>query len=92
MPTLKGPGSRAQAIEYNTSYGVTEEMKLSVGETELVVGTESALGAPKASSEPKPVGCNGSHKPHVASEHGKCGWAELIIKCTQLYSISCNNL
>ena len=93
LPTLKGPGSRAQAIECNTSYGVTEETQAKCwGDRGGGGGPESALGAPEASSEPKPAGCSGSLQPHVASEHGKRGWSELRIKYTQLYSISCNNL
>ena len=53
---------------------------------------ESALGAPRASSEPEPAGHHGSHEPHVVTEDGKRGWSVLRIKYTQLYSISCNNL
>ena len=57
-----------------------------------VVMAESALGAPRASSEPEPAGHHGSHEPHVVTEDGKRGWSVLRIKYTQLYSISCNNL
>ena len=90
--------SRAQVQECRRSsitplMGWQRRRKLSAGGTEVVVGGLSLpLGLPRQTSEPKPAGCSGSHQPHVASEHGKCGWSELRIKYTQLYSISCNNV
>lgn len=67
-PRFESTDSRVQHLPS----GKQKRRKLSAGEKE-VAGAAAALGTPRASLEPKPAVHHGSHQPHGATGHCKCG-------------------